>query len=206
MHGRVKLFGCINTKGVTRRMSKGRPVVKDYSWMEDKYAKSWLAGLAAKSQSNYKKQFGEALEFMKMSPTEMIEKRIRDLTSQDLSERQFFELKFREFKAQLEETKATHSSVLAYLKCYASFFARNGVKLNLRRGDWMSTKPQKVIKHYTPTLEEIKRLYTHADVRDKALLTPEQRELIKGHAFLRGKRRQDRNVTSSDKRGGNSKR
>ena len=40
----------------------------------------------------------------------------------------------------------------------------------------------------------------------KALLTPEQRELIKGHAFLRGKRRQDRNVTSSDKRGGNSKR
>jgi len=151
-------------------MSKGRPVVKDYGFMEDKYVKSWLAGLAAKSQSNYRKQFGEILAFIRMSPMEMIEKRVRDLTSQDLSERQFFELKFREFKAHLEETKPTHSSVLAYLKCYASFFARNGVRLNLRRGDWESTKPQKIIRHYTPTLEEVKRLYTHADVRDKALL------------------------------------
>lgn len=42
--------------------------------------------------------------------------------------------------------------------------------LSLKRGDWISTKPQKVIKHYTPTLEEIKRLYTHANVRDKSLL------------------------------------
>jgi integrase len=151
-------------------MSKGRPVVKDYGFMEDKYVKSWLAGLAAKSQSNYRKQFGEVLAFVGMPPTEMIEKRVKDLTSQDLNERQSFELKFREFKARLEETKATHSSVLAYLKCYASFFARNGVKLNLRRGDWMSTKPQKVIKHYTPTLEEVKRLYVHAGVRDKGLL------------------------------------
>jgi len=83
-------------------MSKGRPVVKDYSFLEDKYVKSWLMGLAAKSQSNYRKQFGEVLAFVQMSPTEMIEKRVRDLTSQNLSERQSFELKFREFKARLE--------------------------------------------------------------------------------------------------------
>jgi hypothetical protein len=30
---------------------KGKPVVKDYGFLEDKYVKSWLAGLAAKSQS-----------------------------------------------------------------------------------------------------------------------------------------------------------
>jgi len=113
---------------------KGRPVTNDYSWMEDKYAKRWFVGLSARSQSNYKKQFGEVLAFLKMSPTEMIEKRVRDLTSQDLSERQFFEMKFMEFKGVLEETKPTHATVSAYLKCYASFFSRNGVKLSLIRG------------------------------------------------------------------------
>ena len=149
---------------------KGRPVTNDYSWMDDKYVQRWLAGLAPKSQNNYKKQFGDVLDFLKMTPTEIIEKRVKDLTSQDLSERQFFEIKFREYKAQLEETKPTHNTVLAYLKCYASFFSRNGVKLNLIRGDWQSTMPQRVIRRYTPTQDEIKRLYAHADVRDKALL------------------------------------
>jgi integrase len=150
--------------------TKGRPVTKDYSFMEDKYVKSWLTGLATRSAKNYKKQFPTVLAFMKMTPTQMIEQRVADLTSQNLSERQRFELKFREFKAHLEETKPSHSSVLAYLKCYASFFARNGVGLNLKRGDWQSTKAQKVIRHFVPTLEEIKRLYAHGDVRNKALL------------------------------------
>jgi integrase len=159
------------TKKVRMKMNvKGRPVTKDYSFMGDKYVKSWLTGLAERSSKNYRKQFGEVLAFTKMTPSQMIEKRARDLASSDIIERQYFELKFREFKAQLENTKPSHSTVLAYLKCYASFFARNGVGLNLKRGDWVSTKRQEVIKHYTPTLEEVKRLYSHAKMRDKALL------------------------------------
>jgi integrase len=151
-------------------MPQGRPIKNDYSFASDKYVTAWLTGLSSTTQKNYRRQFIEVLAFTKMTPTQMIQKRVKDLTSTDLTERQSFELKFREYKAQLEETKPTHNTVLAYLKCFASFFARNGVSLNLKRGDWVSTKPQNVIKHYTPTLEEIKRLYTHAHVRDKSLL------------------------------------
>lgn len=151
-------------------MSRGRPIKNDYSFASDKYVTAWLTGLSSTTQKNYQRQFIEVLAFTKKSPTQMIQKRVKDLTSTDLTERQSFELKFREYKAQLEATKPTHNTVLAYLKCYASFFARNGVSLNLKRGDWVSTKTQNVIKHYTPTLEEIKRLYTHANVRDKSLL------------------------------------
>jgi formate dehydrogenase maturation protein FdhE len=89
---------------------KGRPVVKDYGFLEDEYVQRWLAGLAAKSQVNYRKQFGEVLDFLQMTPKEMIEKRVKDLMSQDLSERQFFEVKFRGFKARLEETKQLSSA------------------------------------------------------------------------------------------------
>ncbi len=152
------------------RMSKGRPITNDYGFTSDKYVIAWLTGLAPTTQRNYRRQFIDVLSFTKLSPIQMIEKRVKDLTSTDLTERQFFELKFREYKEQLEATKPTHNTVLAYLKCFASFFARNGLSLNLKRGDWVSTKPQNVIKRYTPTLEEIKRLYTHANVRDKCLL------------------------------------
>jgi hypothetical protein len=37
-----------------------------------------------------------------MTPTEQIKKRIHDLTSQDLTQRIFFEEKFREYKEYLE--------------------------------------------------------------------------------------------------------
>jgi len=151
-------------------MSKGRPITNDYSFTSDKYVIAWLTGLSPTTQKNYRRQFIDVLAFMKMSPTQMIEKRLKDLTSTDLTERQFFELNFRGYKAQLEATKPTDETVTAYLKCYASFFARNGLSLNLKRGDWLSTRPQKAKKRYTPTLEEIKRLYTHANIRDKCLL------------------------------------
>ena len=73
--------------------------------MEDSYVKTWLTGLSPRTQANYKKQFREVLEFLKMSPTEAISKRVKDLSSGDLTERQYFELKFREYKSQLEQTK-----------------------------------------------------------------------------------------------------
>lgn len=50
-------------------MSKGRPTVKDYSFMQDKYVKSWLTGLTERTHKNYRKQFPEVLAFMQMTPT-----------------------------------------------------------------------------------------------------------------------------------------
>ena len=106
-----------------------------------------------------------------MSPTEIIEKRLRDTASTNLTERNFFEQKFREFKQHLEtENDSTWQTIKSKLRTVASFFSRNGLPLNLKRGDWESTLPQKVKHRYRLTKEELKKMYAHASLRDRALL------------------------------------
>ncbi len=106
-----------------------------------------------------------------MSPTEQIQKRLKDLTSQDLTERTFFESKFREFKETLE-TKGTIKArtVTTVLTAVASFFGRNDLPLNLKRGDWKSTLATEVVQRWKITQEDIKRMYAHASLRDKCVL------------------------------------
>lgn len=84
-----------------------------------------------------------------MSPTEQIKKRMHDLISENLTERTFFEQKFREYKEYLETIRnpdpLKHETVRGKLRTVASFFSRNGLPLNLKRGDWESTQQQPVI-------------------------------------------------------------
>lgn len=62
---------------------------------------------------------------------------MRDLTTTNLNERQFFENKFREFKEYLEKRgNLKAGAVRTLLTPVASFFSRNGLQLNLKRGDW----------------------------------------------------------------------
>lgn len=89
-----------NSKTVKMR---GRPRTVDRSYENDPYVQKWFVGLDKTTKGNYLRQFKEWLDFIKMSPTEQIEKRIKDMNSTDLTERQFFENKWREFKAYLEE-------------------------------------------------------------------------------------------------------
>jgi hypothetical protein len=65
-----------------------------------------------------------------MTPTEQIEKRLKDLTSDNLEARQFFENKFRGFKELLEKRgDLKPSAVRTLLTPVASFFSRNGLPL-----------------------------------------------------------------------------
>jgi hypothetical protein len=78
--------------------------------------------------------------FIGMSPTEQIKKSMHDLTTKNLSEILFFENKFREYKEYLERKGDLKPlSVKTHLGTVASFFSRNGLPLNLKRGDWEST-------------------------------------------------------------------
>jgi integrase len=135
------------------------------------YVQRWLSGLSARTKSNYMREFPLWCSFVEMSPTEQIEKRLKDLTSQDLTERTFFERKFREFKETLEQQgKLSAISVKTMLRTVASFFSRNSLRLNLKKGDWKSTLETKVIHRLKISQDDVKAMYTHVNLRDKCLL------------------------------------
>jgi len=139
--------------------------------MKDKYIEIWLKGLSERTKENYQREFPTWLDFIKMSPTEQIEKRASDLASKDLTERTFFENKFRAYKEYLEKnTDLKGSSIKTMLRTVASFFGRNGVPLALKRGDWESTKETEVIHRFKLKKEDIRKMYAHASLRDRSLL------------------------------------
>ena len=140
-------------------------------WQKDSYVERWLTGLKQRTKNNYKERFPQWLTFIGMSPTEMIKKRMHDITTQDLTERQFFEDKFREYKEYLE-TKGNlrGSSVTTDLTPVSSFFTRNGLPLALKKGDWKANVTQEPKKKCKLALDDVKRMYGHANLRDKSLL------------------------------------
>jgi integrase len=106
-----------------------------------------------------------------MTPKEIIEKRLKDTASNNLTERTFFENKFREYKEDLEQSgKLSASSITTLLTHVASFFSRNSLPLNLKRGDWKSTLETKVKHRFKLSLDDVKAMYAHANLRDRALM------------------------------------
>jgi site-specific recombinase XerC len=135
------------------------------------YIETWLKGLSERTKENYRKEFEKWLHFIDMTPNEQIQKRLKDTASTNQIERQFFENKFREYKEHLENnTELSALSIKTMLRTVASFFSRNGLPLNLKSGDWESTKETKVIHKFKLTNEDIKSMYAHGSLRDRSLL------------------------------------
>jgi integrase len=153
-------------------MDKTSRIEKSKAYRNDKYVKSWLVGLKERTQINYLEGFADWYAFMGMTPTQMIEKRLKDTRSDNMAERMFFEQKFREYKQHLEDLGTLSAiAVKTQLIPVASFFSRNGLPLNLKRGDWESNQVQKAkTTKLKITKEEIKAMYTHGGTRDRALL------------------------------------
>jgi hypothetical protein len=138
---------------------------------KDQYVKQWLNGLSERTKENYLAEILKWNSFIAMTPEQQITKRIADLTSQNLAERQFFEQKFREYKALLENLgKLSSLSIKTQLRTVASFFGRTVGKLQLRRGDWNSTLTTRIQNKLSLKLEDIKKMYAHANLRDRVLL------------------------------------
>lgn len=151
--------------------------VLDKSYENDEFFKKWLVGLRPRTKRNYSDEIHDWFIFTGMSPTEQIQKRMHDLTTVDITQRQFFEDKFREYKEYLEQRgkrlngePMKPSAVTTLLTPVASFFSRNGLPLALKRGDWESALPQPVTKKPKLIKEDIKAMYSHGNTRDRALL------------------------------------
>jgi integrase len=145
--------------------------ILDKPYEKDEFFKKWLVGLSERTKKNYSNDFHDWHLFIDMTPTEQIKKRMHDLTTENLSERLFFENKFREYKEYLEKKGDLKPvSVKTRLRTVASFFSRNGLPLALKRGDWESTQQQPVIQRWKITKEEVKAMYAHGNLRDRALL------------------------------------
>jgi len=113
-------------------------------YAEDKYVKLWLNGLSQRTKENYFEQFYDWYAFIGMTPTEMIEKRLKGSNSDSMAERLFFENKFRAYKETLEQRgNLSRIAIKTMLIPVASFFSRNGLRLNLKRGDWEPKTVQK---------------------------------------------------------------
>jgi hypothetical protein len=52
---------------------------------QDEYFKKWLIGLSPRTKENYSNEFPDWLNFIDMTPTEQIKKRMHDLTTQDIT-------------------------------------------------------------------------------------------------------------------------
>jgi hypothetical protein len=132
---------------------------------KDEFFKKWLVGLSPRTKKNYSNEFHEWFTFVDMTPTEQIKKRMHDLTTQDIGQRLFFENKWRAFKEYLERKgDLKHASVRTRLRTVASFFSRNGLPLNLKRGDWESTQEQPVIQRWKITKEEVWKAFRFGNV------------------------------------------
>jgi len=143
----------------------------DRSYEQDEYFKKWLVGLSQRTKENYSREIHDWIVFTDMSLTEQIKKRMHDLTTQDITKRQFFEDKFREYKEYLEKKPSLKPiSVKTQLRTVASFFSRNGLPLFLKRGDWESTQQQPVIQRLKLSKDDVKAMYSHGNLRDRALL------------------------------------
>lgn len=104
-------------------MDKKSRLEKSKAYQDDKYVKSWLVGLSERTKLNYLEGFADWYAFMGMTPTQMIEKRLRDTKSDSIAERMFFEQKFREYKKHLEDLGTLSPiAVKTQLIPVASFF------------------------------------------------------------------------------------
>jgi integrase len=138
---------------------------------KDSFFKKWLVGLSERTKENYTNEFNEWFVFIGMTPTEQIQKRMHDSTTQNIAERTFFEDQFRAYKEYLENWgDLKPSAVRTLLTPVASFFSRNGLPLNLKRGDWESTLKQEVVQKSKTTKDDVKSMYSHGNLRDRALL------------------------------------
>lgn len=140
-------------------------------WLNDQYVITWFNGKAEKTIKNYKSFYPEWLEFIGMTPTEQIEKRLKDLISQDKPTKEYFEGKLVEWKVELLKQFDSESSIRARLTTVRSFFSSNRLELHLSKNDLKIETTSKIItKGWIPINEEIRVAYGLADVRNRALL------------------------------------
>jgi site-specific recombinase XerC len=154
----LKLLGRVNLKG-------GIQMKMENAWKEQETVKDWLQGLGEKTKEHYLEDFPKFLQFAGMQPNEIIESRLKHLASDNPKIRFKWEQKVLEYKAYLKQQNIKEWTVHTYLTCVLSFFSRNRVKLQFRRGDIGNPKPKR--HEWIPSNTQVRMVYQIASIRDK---------------------------------------
>lgn len=143
-----------------------------YEWEKDPYAKEWKDRLDVNSLKPYRSTFNQWMNFIQMSPTEQIKKRIQDLQNDNPKIRGYFEDKVKEYMNMLVTQGYKENSVRNAITSIRSFFAHHRVKLTFGRTElrFRSAPTEKIIDKFVPLNEEIKTIIEIAKIRDKALI------------------------------------
>jgi len=126
----------------------------------------------------YKGEFAKFLVWVYQNteyktPTEIIESRLKHLTSQNLVDRRFWEQTLVKYKNSLEQNNLRMATVHSQLRTVMSFFSKNGVKLLFSRGELKinPSEKDKVDNEWIPSNEEVRLIYRLCDnARDRAVL------------------------------------
>jgi len=158
---------------VTVKMAKRGRKAKKREWLLDSFVLGWLEGLGERTQENCVRGFDSWMPFIQMTPTEQIEKRLRDLQSTNPQERGFFEDKVLQYINTFDIDRLNASSVRTKVNRVMSFFRHNRVPLSFKRGEIeraiMKDRKGLVVKKWVLNNHEARQIYGLADVRDRAL-------------------------------------
>ena len=143
-------------------------------WLNDKYVQNWFELLGnERTIKNYKNDFPKFLAFIQQTPTEIINSRLEQLTTNDLLKRRYWEMQVIKYKNNLEEKNLRMATVHGHIRTIMSFFSKNGVKLLFSRGELKinPSEKDKVDSEWIPENEEVRILYRLCDnARDRAVL------------------------------------
>ena len=151
------------------------------SWLEDEHVKNWFENLKSdRTRQNYKERFPRFLSFVKMSPSEIIESRLEQLTTTEIDKRAYWELQLIKFTRALESVKdengkrkLSSSSIKGIQTAVQSFFSHNRVKLVFARKE-LDVEPaerETVEKEWIPNNEEVRTLYRACkSARDRSVI------------------------------------
>ena len=141
-------------------------------WEKDAYAKQWMDRLNKNSLKPYKSTFNQWMNFIQLSPTEQVQKRIKDLQNDNPKIRGFFEDKVKEYMDMLVTQGYKQNSVRNAITSIRSFFAHHRVQLTFGRTElrFRSASTEKIIDKFVPLNEEIKAIIDISKIRDKALV------------------------------------
>lgn len=151
------------------------------SWLEDEHVKNWFENLKSdRTVSNYKERFPRFLEWVKNTPTEIIESRLEHLTTTDLAKRRYWEkqlVKFTRYLESLTDSEGKRSlttwSIKGIQTAIQSFFSHNGVKLVFARKE-LDVEPaqrEKVEKEWIPQNEDVRVIYRACkSARDRSIV------------------------------------
>jgi len=122
------------------------------------------------TRSQYRYGLRKFAAWFKHSPDEILEMRKADLKSEDAHERKRFDRELEHFYNDMRKQGASVNTARSQCSGLRQFFRYNDVPISLRRGSPIA-KMQMTDKTYPLTIEDVRRMFAVADLRQRVMLS-----------------------------------